>query len=90
MPEPILMKYAVCLVSIMDISMEPIQFLHFEDCVWNAFLNFDFKAIFRGNERNYFLPSLSTNSYEFWHSYNLILDNLNPLRPSGNYIKHLL
>jgi hypothetical protein len=45
MPEMILTKFALYVVSLMDISMEPIQFLNFEKCVQNKFLKFDFKAI---------------------------------------------
>jgi hypothetical protein len=62
----------------MEISMEPIQFLNFENCVGNKFLKFDFKAIGLTQEMACYFPmSPSTNSYQSWHGYILISDNLN-------------
>jgi hypothetical protein len=47
MPELILTKLAIGLhvMSVIDISTEQNQFLHFENCAQNKFLNVDFKAI---------------------------------------------
>jgi hypothetical protein len=40
-----LSKSTIHVVSLIDIRMEPIQFLNFENYVWNKFLKFDFKDI---------------------------------------------
>jgi hypothetical protein len=40
-----LMKSTIHVVSLIDIRMEPIQFLNFKNYIWNKFLKFDFKAI---------------------------------------------
>jgi hypothetical protein len=45
MTEPILTKLATHVLSLTSILIEPIEFLNFENCVQNTFLNFYFKAI---------------------------------------------